>query len=66
MQGINAEQTGVALPMVPDGAVNTTPQGVEGAAPGESGADVDAELHKPRACYICKRRFLQLHHFYDR
>lgn len=46
-----------SLPMVPDGAVNCP-------APAE-GTETQ-EVLRPRACYTCKKRFFNLHHFYDR
>ncbi len=41
-------------------------EGAPPAAEGEAeGADAGRSLHFPRACYACKRRFTELHHFYD-
>jgi hypothetical protein len=46
------------LPQVPDGAV------VEDMTP-QKNNDASFELHGLRSCYVCKKRFTTLHHFYD-
>ena len=60
------------VPLIPDGvALGGESAGTllcDGArAEAESvGTTVDVKiLHKPRACYVCKRRYTTLHHFYD-
>ena len=60
-----------------DGAVDTEALGLAAARGEAASADADAaaaadaeaaaaaQLHRARQCYTCKRRFDQLHHFYD-
>lgn len=51
------------LPLIPDGFAKDVDKYAvmhDGAAPASSG-----HLNKPRSCYVCKKRFTELHHFYD-
>ena len=61
-------------PRVLDGAVDTVALGLAETHGEAASADADAaaaaagaaaHLHRARQCYTCKRRFDQLHHFYD-
>ncbi|KAF1329241.1 hypothetical protein FI667_g6187, partial [Globisporangium splendens] len=64
------------LPQVPDGAVSSSsPLQVGNSKKGDTpshgeAAQAKAEaaptLHYPRQCYVCKQKYKQLHHFYDR
>ncbi|OQR96144.1 hypothetical protein ACHHYP_16904 [Achlya hypogyna] len=54
------EQGKDMLPMIADGAVEEAPALLEDG----SKAPV-VELEKQRSCYTCKKRYEQLHHFYD-
>lgn len=59
---------------VDGGGAHAGTAGADGAGPaGPAGDGVDADatrkrrmLNAPRGCYACKRRFRELHHFYDR
>jgi hypothetical protein len=69
-------QDGVNLPLILDGVANdgfnTTVLPVQidsefqAAAPSQTREDSDMKslLNKFRSCYVCKRRFSELHHFY--
>jgi NAD(P)-dependent dehydrogenase (short-subunit alcohol dehydrogenase family) len=61
LESLGAADGGAPLPRVMDGAVESAPGASgEGVAAGSG-----ATLHTPRACFICKLRFRELHHFYD-
>lgn len=60
---------GAELPRIADGAASTSQPMLESAAANEAagpaGGEDEEGLHSPRACYVCKKRFRKLHHFYD-
>ena len=51
------------LPLIPDGFAKDTD---ESTVMHESTPAVSSgHLNKPRSCYVCKKRYIELHHFYD-
>ncbi|EQC34399.1 hypothetical protein SDRG_08169 [Saprolegnia diclina VS20] len=56
-----------AFPQIPDGAVPLLANEAIEDTPDEpmAGEDDEPQLHGFRSCYVCKKRFDTLHHFYD-
>ncbi|KDO25432.1 hypothetical protein SPRG_09374 [Saprolegnia parasitica CBS 223.65] len=55
-----------AFPQIPDGAVPLLTNEATEDTPDEPMAGEDTpQLHGFRSCYVCKKRFDTLHHFYD-
>ena len=57
-------------PVLPGAAAGPAPAphgegGSAAGAPATPGAVPGPELHAPRVCYVCKREYRRLHHFYD-
>jgi NAD(P)-dependent dehydrogenase (short-subunit alcohol dehydrogenase family) len=71
LQKLQEEQNASDMPLIPDGTAGGGGENQLALNPGPGGehmlptASTVKGLHKPRACYVCKRRFTELHHFYD-
>ena len=60
---VQQQADATSLPLIPDGFAKDADESAvmhEGAVPASSG-----RLNKPRSCYVCKKRYTDLHHFYD-
>jgi NAD(P)-dependent dehydrogenase (short-subunit alcohol dehydrogenase family) len=54
--------SGDVVPLVPDGAARDAPNGIAVDDKDREAAEV---LNRARSCYACKKRFVELHDFYD-
>jgi hypothetical protein len=58
------------IPQIMDGPavehISSNPDGSQGEEGADGALSEDSRcLNRPRTCYICKRKFRELHHFYD-
>jgi len=58
------EEVNKMLLMVPDGSVESSANYLRDTPENDSNDSVELNV-KPRSCYVCKKRYFKLHHFYD-